>query len=52
MRKSISFFLTALLPLLALSCQPGNVTEPLPVMSFNVRYGTAKDGTAKTLPAP
>ena len=36
--------MAALLPLLALSCQPGNVTEPLPVMSFNVRYGTAKDG--------
>ena len=38
------WFLAALLPLLALSCQPGNVTEPLPVMSFNVRYGTASDG--------
>ena len=41
MRKLL---LAALLPLLALSCQPGNVTEPLPVMSFNVRYGTADDG--------
>ena len=33
----------ALLPLLALSCQSKKV-EPLPVMSFNVRYGTARDG--------
>ena len=32
-----------LLPLLALSCQSRKV-EPLPVMSFNVRYGTAQDG--------
>ena len=44
MRKPFSILLVALLPLLVLSCQPGNVTEPLPVMSFNVRYGTAKDG--------
>ena len=42
MRK-LFFFLAALLPLLAPSCQPGKV-DPLPVMSFNVRYGTAKDG--------
>ena len=40
MRK---WFLAALLPLLALSCQPKQV-ETLPVMSFNVRYGTANDG--------
>ena len=33
----------ALLPLLALSCQSKKV-ETLPVMSFNVRYGTARDG--------
>ena len=37
------FFLAALLPLLALSCQSKKV-ETLPVMSFNVRYGTAEDG--------
>ena len=43
MRKPFILFLAALLPLLALSCQPGKV-DPLPVMSFNVRYGTAKDG--------
>ena len=43
MRKLFFFFLAALLPLLAPSCQPGKV-DPLPVMSFNVRYGTAKDG--------
>ena len=36
--------LAALLPLLALSCQPKVKVEPLPVMSFNVRYGTAGDG--------
>ena len=35
--------LAALLPLLALSCQSKKV-ETLPVMSFNVRYGTADDG--------
>ena len=35
--------LAALLPLLALSCQSKKV-ETLPVMSFNVRYGTANDG--------
>ena len=37
------WILAALMPLLALSCQPKQV-ETLPVMSFNVRYGTAKDG--------
>lgn len=36
-------FLAALLPLLAISCQTKQA-EPLPVMSFNVRYGTAEDG--------
>ena len=43
MRKLFFFFLAALLPLLVPSCQPGKV-DPLPVMSFNVRYGTAKYG--------
>ena len=38
-----TWFLAALLPLLALSCQSKKV-ETLPVMSFNVRYGTADDG--------
>ena len=36
--------MAALLPLLALSCQPKVEVEPLSVMSFNVRYGTAGDG--------
>ena len=39
-----SFVLAALLPLLLLSGQSCRKTEPLTVMSFNVRYGTAKDG--------
>lgn len=34
----------ALLLLLALSCQHEKKVETLPVMSFNVRYGTADDG--------
>ena len=38
---AVSVILT-LLSLLALSCRPK--AEPLPVMSFNVRYGTAEDG--------
>ena len=38
------FFLAALLPLLAFSGQSCKKTEPLPVMSYNVRYGTADDG--------
>ena len=37
-------FLLALLPLMALSCKNDKASETLPVMSFNVRYGTAKDG--------
>jgi Glycerophosphoryl diester phosphodiesterase len=41
MRK---WMLAALLPLLVLSSQSCQKVEPLPVMSFNVRYGTAKDG--------
>ena len=40
----IPLFSVAALLVAVLSCQPGNVVEPLPVMSFNVRYGTAKDG--------
>ncbi|MBO6221482.1 MAG: endonuclease/exonuclease/phosphatase family protein, partial [Bacteroidales bacterium] len=38
--------LLALLPLLLFSCKNGGKAsvEPLPVMSFNVRYGTAEDG--------
>ena len=39
-----SFALAALLPLLLLSGQSCRKSEPLTVMSFNVRYGTAKDG--------
>ena len=42
--KRLSIFVAALLPLLALSCQPMEKVETLPVMSFNVRYGTAPDG--------
>ena len=41
MRK---WLLAALLPLLAFSSQACKKVEPLPVMSFNVRYGTAEDG--------
>ena len=41
MRK---WMLAALLPLLVLSSQSCLKVEPLPVISFNVRYGTAKDG--------
>ena len=41
MRK---WLLAALLPLLALSGQSCKKVEPLPVMSFNVRYGSADDG--------
>ena len=42
--KRLSVSLAALLSLLAFSCcQPKAEVEPLPVMSFNVRYGTAKD---------
>ena len=41
--KRIPILLAALLPLLALSCQ-SKQEETLPVMSFNVRYGTADDG--------
>ena len=40
----IPLFSVAALLVAVISCQPGNVVEPLPVMSFNVRYGTAKDG--------
>ena len=40
--KRLFLYLAFLLPLLALSCR--RKAEPLPVMSFNVRYGTAKDG--------
>ena len=38
--------LLSLLPLLLFSCKNGGKAsvEPLPVMSFNVRYGTAEDG--------
>ena len=36
--------LAALLPLLAFSGQSCKKTEPLTAMSFNVRYGGAKDG--------
>ncbi len=39
-----SFVLAALLPLLFFSGQSCRKAEPLTVMSFNVRYGTAKDG--------
>ena len=43
--KRLSVSLAALLSLLAFTCcQPKEKVEPLPVMSFNVRYGTAKDG--------
>ena len=38
------YFLAALLPILAFSCQGTEKVETLPVMSFNVRYGTADDG--------
>ena len=38
------WLLAALLPLLAFSGQACKNGEPLSVMSFNVRYGTAKDG--------
>ena len=41
MRK---WLFAALLPLLAFSSQSCKKMEPLPVMSFNVRYGTANDG--------
>ena len=41
MRK---WLLAALLPLLAFSSQSCQKVEPLPVMSFNVRYGAANDG--------
>ena len=41
--KRIPILLAALLPLLAVSCQ-SKQEETLPVMSFNVRYGTADDG--------
>ena len=38
-------FLLALLPILAFACKNGKVSvETIPVMSFNVRYGTADDG--------
>ena len=44
MRKKL-FLLTAfLLPILVSSSQSCKKVEPLSVMSFNVRYGTAKDG--------
>ena len=36
--------IAALLPLLAFSSQSCKKVEPLPVMSFNVRYGSADDG--------
>ena len=36
--------LLALIPLMAFSCKSGKKVETLPVMSFNVRYGTARDG--------
>ena len=39
-----SFALAALLPLLVFSGQSCQKAEPLSVMSFNVRYGTARDG--------
>ena len=42
--RRFTLFLAALLPLLVLSCQPKEKVEPLPVMSFNIRYGTAPDG--------
>ena len=39
------YLLIALIPLLAFSCKNARKeAETLPVMSFNVRYGTAKDG--------
>ena len=41
MRK---WLLAALVPLLAFTGQSCKKVEPLPVMSFNVRYGTANDG--------
>ena len=41
MRK---WLLATLLPLLAFASQSCQKMEPLPVMSFNVRYGTANDG--------
>ena len=38
-------FLFALIPLLAFSCKNGKTqVSTIPVMSFNVRYGTADDG--------
>ena len=38
-------FLIALIPVLAFSCESGKAkVETLPVMSFNVRYGSANDG--------
>ena len=36
--------LIALIPLLAFSCKNQKKVDTLPVMSFNVRYGTARDG--------
>ena len=36
--------LLALIPLMAFSCKSGKKVETLPVISFNVRYGTARDG--------
>lgn len=40
--KKLLFF--ALIPLMAFSCKSNKAPETLPVMSFNVRYGTANDG--------
>ena len=41
----IPFAVVLLAAVSALSCRPeAEKTEPLPVMSFNIRYGTAEDG--------
>ena len=44
MRIKLLFLTAYLLPFLAFSSQSCKKVEPLSVMSFNVRYGTAKDG--------
>ena len=44
MRIKLLFLTACLLPYLAFSSQSCKKAEPLSVMSFNVRYGTAKDG--------
>ena len=44
MRKKLLFLTAFLLPFVVSSSQSCKKVEPLSVMSFNVRYGTAKDG--------